>query len=166
MKFGSIQVTKKMKEGDCDQCERSLELGTYYTTVTIKARAKSGKHWFHNWRLHIQCLGIWLLAQLVARQDRRKKAGRPKGTGLELSPEDKRKRLALCKKRMRILQEVEECAHKDGRLEGLYQRFDAVVTDIEHVGGPASINHRTTLDVVTTMKKLEYGRALCKITKG
>ena len=166
MKFGSIQVTKKMKEGNCDQCEEPLELGTYYTTITIKARAKSGKHWFHNWHLHIQCLGMWLLAQLVARQDRRKKAGRPEGTGLKLSSEDKRKRLALCKRRMRILQEVASCIPKDKRLEGLYQRFDAVAANIEHVGGPASINHRTTLDVVTTMKKLEYGRALCEMTKG
>ena len=162
MKFGGIQITKRRKESDCDHCEKPLELGTYYATITIRATArKSGKHWFVNWHLHIGCLGMWLLVQLTARQDRRKKAGRPIGSGMGLSPNDKRKRLALCKKRMRILQEAAACTPKDGRLEGLYRRFDAVRTDIENVGGPANINHRTTLDMVTTEKKLMYGRSLC-----
>ena len=165
MKFGSIQVTKKMKDGECDHCEEPLELGSYYTTITIKARSKTGKHWFHNWRLHLKCLGIWLLAQLVARQDRRKKAGRPKGTGLKISPEDKKKRLALCKKRIRILQEVATCQLKDARLELLYQRFDTVIEEINAVGGPASINHRTTLNIPSTLMKLEYGRSLSGRTR-
>ncbi len=104
---------------------------------------------------------MWLLAQLVARQDRRKKAGRPKGTGLTISPEDKKRRLALCKKRVRILKEVEVCVPKSSELKELYQKFNAVVAEIELVGGPASINHRTTLDIGTITKKLEYGRSLC-----
>ena len=162
MKFGSIQVTRKMKEGDCDHCEKPLELTMPYVTITIKATAKSGKHWFHNWRLHMSCLGIWLLGQLVARQDRRKKAGRPKGTGMKLSPENKLKRLALCKKRMRILQEVAACPVKAAQLGELYLRFEDVNTGIQHIGGPATINHRTDLDVKATLKKLEYGKALCR----
>ncbi len=158
MKFGSIQVMKKMKEGKCDHCEETLEIGVYYVTVTIKATVKkSGKHWYHNWRLHVQCLGLWLIVQLVSRQDRRKKAGRPKGTGLKISLEDKKRRLALCKKRVRILREVEACPPKNDRLEGLYQRFITVTKELEAVGGPASINHRTTLDIAATMKKLEFG---------
>ncbi len=161
MKFGSIQVTRRMKEGDCDHCEEVLELGQYYTTVTVKATAKkSGKHWFVNWRLHMRCIGIWLMAQLIARQDRRKAAGRPKGTGLGLSSEDKKKRLALCKRRMRIFQEVSKCSPKDKRLEGCWVNYEVVVRALELVGGPASINHRTTLDVEAVEKKLLYGRSL------
>lgn len=161
MKFGSIQVTKKIKAGDCDHCEKPFELGVPHVTVTIRARSKAGKHWWVNWHLHMTCIGMWLLAQLVARQDRRKAAGRPKGTGLKLSPEDKRRRLALCKRRMRVLQEVAACTPKDRRLGELYQRFDAVSTNIRSVGGPASINARTNLDIVATEKKLMYGRSLC-----
>ncbi len=162
MKFGGIQITKRIKKSDCDHCEEPLELGVLHATITIRATAKkSGKHWFVNWHLHMRCLGVWLLAQLVARQDRRKKAGRPRGSGMSLSPEDKNKRLALCKRRMRILQEIAACTPKDKQLEGLYRRFDAVRIDIEYVGGPASINHRSTLDMVATEKKLLYGRSLC-----
>ena len=161
MKFGSIQVTKKRAKGDCDHCEEPLEIGSYYVTVTIKARAKSGKHWYHNWHLHVKCLDIWLLAQLIARQDRRKKAGRPKGTGLQIPPEDKKRRLALCKKRVRILKQVEACTPKSSELEELYNRFAVTVKQLDAVGGPASINHRTTLDIGATLKKLEYGRSLC-----
>lgn len=162
MKFGSIQITKRRKESNCDHCEEPLELGVFHTTITIRATAKkSGKHWFANWHLHMKCLSMWLAVQLVTRQDRRKKAGRPKGSGMKLSPEDKRKRLALCKRRMRILQEVAACTPKDKRLGGLYLTFNAVEIDIEHVGGPASINHRTTLDTAATERKLMYGRSLC-----
>ncbi len=164
MKFGSIQVTKRRNEGSCDHCEEPLGIGVPYVTITIKATAKkSGKHWFHNWRLHIGCLGMWLLVQLMARQDRRKKAGRPKGTGLKISSEDKKRRLALCKKRVRILKEVEACIPKSNELEGMYQRFITVTKELDAVGGPASINHRTTLDVEATLRKLEYGRSLCGI---
>ncbi len=160
MKFGSIQITKKTKAGDCVHCEQALELGIHHVTITIRARAKSGKHWFANWHLHLRCLSMWLAGQMIARQMRRKKAGRPKGTGLGLVPEDKRRRLALCKKRMRILQEVAACDAKDERLMVLYQRFDTVRVGIEAVGGPASINHRVALDVRATEKKLMYGKAL------
>ena len=164
MKFGGIQITKKRKEGNCDHCEEPLELGAFHATVTIRATAKkSGKHWFANWHLHMKCLSMWLLVQLIARQDRRKKAGRPKGSGMGLSLENKRRRLALCKRRMRILQEVASCTPKDNRLGGLYQKFDAVRTDLENTGGPASINHRATLDMVATERKLLYGRSLCSI---
>ena len=162
MKFGSIQITKRRKESNCDHCEEPLELGMFHATVTIRAMAKkSGKHWFANWHLHMKCLSMWLAVQLIARQDRRKKAGRPEGSGMKLSPEDKRKRLALCKQRMRILQEVAACTPKDERLEGLYRRFDTVRIGIECVGGPASINHRTNLDITAMEKKLMYGRSLC-----
>ena len=160
MKFGSIQITKKTKAGDCVHCEEALELGIPYVTITIRAKAKSGKHWFANWPLHLRCLSMWLATQLVARQMRRKKAGRPKGTGLRLVPEDKRRRLALCKKRMRILQEVAVCGSKDEQLMGLYQRFDNVQEDLKAVGGPASINHRVALDMSAIEKKLMYGKAL------
>jgi hypothetical protein len=160
MKFGSIQITKKRKEGDCDHCEKPLELGVPHATITIRAKAKSGKHWFANWHLHIKCIGIWLLVQLMARQDRRKKAGRPKGSGMGLSPENKRKRLALCKRRMRIFQEVAECSPKDKRLEGCWVNYTAVTRALELVGGPATINARTTLDVTATEQKLLYGRSL------
>ncbi|KKN17585.1 hypothetical protein LCGC14_0964510 [marine sediment metagenome] len=164
MKFGSIQVMKKRNEGECDfeECDDLLEAGVPYVTITIKATAKkSGKHWYHNWRLHIKCLGMWLLTQLVSRQDRRKKAGRPKGTGLQIPPEDKKRRLALCKKRVRILKQVEACTPKSSELEELYNRFAVTVKQLDAVGGPASINHRTTLDIGATLKKLEYGRSLC-----
>ncbi|KKL96768.1 hypothetical protein LCGC14_1841160 [marine sediment metagenome] len=164
MKFGSIQVTKKMKEGDCDHCEEALMLGVPHVTVTIRASSKSGKHWFVNWHLHIKCLGLWLIAQLVARQDRRKAAGRPKGSGLRLSPENKRKRLALCKRRMRIFQEVSKCSPKDKRLGEWFTKYETVTKELEDVGGPASVNARTNLDVVATEKKLMYGRSLCKTT--
>ena len=160
MKFGSIQVMKKRDEGECDfeECEDQLEAGVPYVTITIRATVKkSGKHWYHNWRLHIKCLGMWLLSQLIARQDRRKKAGRPKGTGLKISPEDKKRRLALCKQRIRILRKVEACPMKSDGLEGLYQQFITVTKELEAVGGPASINHRTTLNLEATLKKLEYG---------
>ncbi|KKK66245.1 hypothetical protein LCGC14_2966020, partial [marine sediment metagenome] len=30
MKFGSIQITKKVKAGDCDHCKKALDLGTPY----------------------------------------------------------------------------------------------------------------------------------------
>lgn len=164
MKFGSIQVTRKMKAGDCDNCEEPLELGVPHVTVTIRATArKSGKHWFANWHLHIRCLGVWLLAQLAARQDRRKKAGRPKGSGMRLSPEDKRKRLALCKRRMRILQEVASCSPKDKKLGEWFVKFEEVNKMISDLGGAATINHRTTLDIATTTRKLEYGKLLCSI---
>ena len=167
MKFGSIQITKKRKARGCDHCEKPLRLGEFHATVTIRAKAKkSGRHWFANWHLHMTCLSIWLLVQLMARQDRRKAAGRPRGSGMGLSPEDKKRRLALCKRRMRIFQEVAVCTPKDERLEGLYRRFSAIVDDIESVGGPASINHRTTLDVSATEKKLMYGRSLCDMMKG
>lgn len=161
MKFGSIQVTRKRTEGDCDHCEDLLEVASYYVTVTIKARAKSGKHWYHNWRLHIKCLDMWLLVELIKRQDRRKKAGRPKGTGLTLSPDDRKKRLALCKKRIRTLKAVEACEPKSDTLEELYLRFEAIGKELDATGGPASVNHRTTLDMDATLKKLEYGRSLC-----
>ena len=161
MKFGSIQITKKMKAGDCDHCKEPLKLGEFHTTVTIRARAKSGKHWFANWHLHMRCLSIWLLVQLMARQDRRKAAGRPRGSGMGLPPEDKKKRLALCKRRMRILQEVSACAPKDKRLGEWFVRFEEVNGMIYNLGGAATINHRTTLDVTATMRKLEYGKALC-----
>ncbi|KKN01338.1 hypothetical protein LCGC14_1128640 [marine sediment metagenome] len=160
MKFGSIQITKRMKEGECDHCEKALELGTPYVTITIRAKAKSGKHWFHNWHLHLACIGVWLLSQLVARQDRRKKAGRPKGTGMGLSPEDKKKRLAFCKRRMRILQEVSTCPPKDRRLGEWFTKFAEVNEMIDNLGGAATINHRTILDVAAVTRKLEYGKAL------
>lgn len=160
MKFGSIQINKKVKAGDCDHCEKPLELGVPYVTITIKAKAKSGKHWFHNWRLHLACIGVWLLAQMVARQDRRKKAGRPKGTGLRLSPEHKKKRLALLKRRMRVLKEVESCPPKNEKLGKLFTEFVGVESEIEKTGGPAAVNVRTTLDVKATEKKLMYGRSL------
>lgn len=160
MKFGSIQVTKKRTAGDCDHCKEPLGIGILHATVTIKARSKAGKHWFYNWHLHVTCIGIWLLVQLVARQDRRKPAGRPKGSGLGLSKEDKKKRLALLKRRVRLLQEVEACPVKNDRLEGLYQRFTTIREELEEVGGPAVINNRTTLDVKGIEKKLTYGRAL------
>jgi hypothetical protein len=161
MKFGSIQITKKRKARDCDHCEKPLRLGEFHATVTIRAKAKkSGKHWFANWHLHMKCLSIWLLVQLMARQDRRKAAGRPQGSGMGLSPEDKKKRLALCKRRMRTLQEVATCAPKDKRLEEHWVNYEAVARALELVGGPASINHRTTLDVEATEKKLLYGRSL------
>jgi hypothetical protein len=162
MKFGSIQITKKRKARDCDHCEKPLRLGEFHATVTIRAKAKeSGKHWFANWHLHMKCLSIWLLVQLMARQDRRKAAGRPRGSGMGLSPEDKKKRLALCKRRMRILQEVAACAPKDKRLGEWFVRFEDVNKMIYDLGGAATINHRTTLDLATTLKKLEYGEALC-----
>ena len=160
MKFGSIQITKRIKEGKCDHCEELLEIGVPYATVSIRAKAKSGKHWFHNWHIHLACIGVWLLVQLVARQDRRKKAGRPKGTGLGLLPEDKKRRLALLKARMRILKEVESCPSKNERLGELFQEFTDVEDKIKQTGGPAAINARTTLDMNTTEKKLTYGRSL------
>lgn len=160
MKFGSIQVNKRLKPADCDQCEKPLEIGVPYVTITIRAKAKSGKHWWANWHLHIVCLGIWLLAQLVSRQDRRKKAGRPKGSGLGLSPESKRKRLALCKRRMRIFREVAKCAPKAKELGQWWVNYVAVTRALELVGGPASINRRTTLDITATEQKLMYGRSL------
>lgn len=161
MKFGSIQVTRRRAGGDCDYCEDPLIIGSYYVTITIKARAKSGKHWFHNWHLHIKCLDMWLLVELIKRQDRRKKAGRPKGTGLTLSPNDRKKRLALCKKRIRILKAVEACDPKSDELKELYLRFETIGKELDATGGPATVNHRTTLDLDATLKKLEYGRSLC-----
>ena len=162
MRFGNIQVTKKTTAGDCDHCKEPLELGVYHITVSIRAKArKSGKHWFVNWHLHMRCIAVWLMAQLVARQDRRKAAGRPIGSGLKLPPEDKRRRLALCKRRMRIFQEVSACIPKDGRLKDLFLRFKEVDQAINDIGGPAKVNSRTILDIPTIEKKLKYGEALC-----
>lgn len=160
MKFGSIQITKKRKEGKCEHCEKPLEIGGFYTTISIRARAKSGKHWFHNWHLHIQCLGIWLFAQLVARQDRRKAAGRPKGTGLRLSPEHKNKRLALLKARMRLFRRIALHDHHDKELQDLYSVFEALELELEKFGGPAKVNKRTTVILEDVERRLQYGRSL------
>ena len=161
MKLGYLQITKKTKAGDCSHCNRALELGKPHITVSIKIRPGRGKtkSRFINWHLHATCLALWVLTQMVARQDRRKAAGRPTGTGMGLSPEDKKRRLALCKKRMRLFQEVSKCRLKDERLGEFFTQFESLTQELEKVGGPASVNSRTTLDVQDIERKLQFGKA-------
>ncbi len=161
MKLGYLQITKKTKDGDCSQCEKPLEIGKPHITVSIKIGPRRGhtKSRFINWHLHVGCLAMWVISQMVAKQSRRKAAGRPVGTGLKLSTEDKHKRLALLKKRTRLLGEVETCHLKDERLEGLYQRFETISRELEIVGGKAKFNSRTTLNLRDIEKKLQLGKA-------
>ena len=162
MKFGNVQITRKTKEGSCFHCEKAIEVKTYHVTVTIRIGPKKGhrKNRFINWHLHIDCLGVWLIAQMVARQDRRKPPGRPLGSGLGLSKEDKARRLAILKRRARLFKEIEACPPKDKRLVEFFNRFESIEQELGGVGGPAPVNRRTTMNIRDIERKLLFGRSI------
>jgi len=160
MKLGYLQVTKRTKTGDCSQCDKAIEVGKVHITVSIKLRPAKGRNRsrFINWHLHVECLALWVLVQMIARQDRRKAAGRPVGTGLNLSPENKNRRLAILKRRARLFKEVEGRSLKDPKLPGLYQRFVIIGDELNAVGGKAKVNLRTTLNLQDIERKLKLGK--------
>lgn len=160
MKLGYLQITKKTKPGDCFQCEKSFKIGKIHVTVSLKIGPRRGhtRSRFINWHLHMECLALWMIAQMIAKQDRRKPAGRPIGTGLNLAPGDKNRRLAILKRRARLFKEVEECSLKDLRLTELYQKFVTIGNELDAVGGKANVNLRTTLNLQDIEKKLRLGK--------
>ncbi len=160
MKLGYLQATKRTKKGDCSQCENAIDIGKTHITVSIKIGPRTGRtrSRFINWHLHVECLALWVIAQMAAKQDRRKAAGRPVGTGLQLSPKDKNRRLALLKRRTRLVREVENYSLKDPKLVTLFERFESIEQELNTVGGKAKFNSRTTLNLKDAEKKLQLGK--------
>lgn len=103
MNLGQAQITRNTKTRTCDYegCEDEILRGNLYITIF----RKNIKRWYT--RLHPECWARWAILKLVAHWAARRAAGRPVGS--KFTSEVKRRRLALQKRRARLMSKILDC---------------------------------------------------------
>lgn len=148
MQLGQTQITRTRKDRACNYkpCEDKIKTGSLHITVWHKTKPK-----WRNRHMHPECWPKWAVYQLVAHWEARKAAGRPSGSRFD--PETKRKRLALQKRRVRIMWKIQECTNKEVLLP-LIEEFNNIQKLMEATGGTSLLNGRTKLDKETIVWRI------------
>lgn len=110
--------------GSCNVCKEEIELGSLYFSLkrTYPSKAKPGKTIWNTKRIHLGCFPAWtayMIEYLQRYEEKRakehKQTGRPITEIAALSPEQKRIRLSLMKKRSALINSLYDPGMKKDR---------------------------------------------------